>query len=371
MTTTLTNRLIIDVHCHFSLTRRHWTAKSPFAYERESPHPCAAYVSPRQMNRILSRLSRWYLARGRRISPDELDARGEQFQLRHLTTFRHVDRVVLLAFDEVHDDDGRSCGPARRSRDFGTDMYVANGLVHEWCRQYPGRFLFGASIHPYRRHDGRDAVALLDEVAAAGAVLIKWLPPVHNIDARDPRTVAFLRRCAELRLPLLVHYGAEFTLSTHRAQAADPRAMFDTLRALRREGQMPTVIVAHVATPVLWPFTPGTHFRQLVDALTGEFADAPLYADTSALAAPSKVYWLRKILSLPALWPKLVHGSDFPIPSVPLAFRRRLGRSYRKVVAEQSWIDRDLLLKRALGLPADVFTRAAGLLRMDGGRSAP
>jgi hypothetical protein len=150
----------------------------------------------------------------------------------------------------------------------------------------------------YRRHHGRNAIALLDEVAAAGAALIKWLPPVHNIDAHDPRTIAFLRRCAELRLPLLIHYGPEFTLGTHRPQAADPRAMFDTLRALRRDGTMPTVIVAHLATPVLWPFTPGTHFRQLVDALTGEFADAPLYADTSALAAPSKVYWLRKILAM-------------------------------------------------------------------------
>jgi hypothetical protein len=147
--------------------------------------------------------------------------------------------------------------------------------------------------------------------------------------------------------------------------------MFDTLRSLRREGAMPTVIVAHLATPVLWPFTPGTHFRQLTEALTGEFADAPLYADTSALAAPSKVYWLRKILALPALWPKLVHGSDFPIPSVPLAFRDRLGRSYRKIVAERNWIDRDILLKRALGLPDDVFTRAAGLLRITGGPTVP
>lgn len=354
-----TDRLTIDIHCHFVLTRRRWTEESPFAHERESQQPYAAYVSRRQLNRVMSVLARWLLNRGRRVGGDELDARYERFQLRHLATFRHVDRVVLLAFDEVHDDAGRSRGPARRRRDYGTDMYVSNGFVHALCRQYPDRFLFGASVHPYRRH----AVELLDEVTDAGAVLIKWLPPVQNIDARDPRTVAFLRRCSKLRLPLLVHHGAEYALGTQAREATDPAPMLETLRALRRDNAMPTVIIAHVATPILWPFTPGTHFYRLVEALTGEFADAPLYADISALASPSKLHWLKKILNMPALWPKLVHGSDFPIPPVPFAFRNRLGHKYRQIVAEKSWIDRDMLLKRALGLPDEIFTRAATLLR--------
>lgn len=359
-----TDPLTIDIHCHFSLTQRRWTEASPFAYERESRRPYASYASKRQMKRLLSRMARLYFFGGRNVSGDELDARFEQLQMHHLATFRRVDRVVLLAFDEVHDDAGYACGPIDEPEGLRTDMYVANGFVHALCRRYPDRFLFGASVHPYRRHNGKDAVALLGEVADAGAVLIKWLPPVHNIDAGDPRTVAFLRRCAELRMPLLVHYGPEYTLGTHNPEAADPAVMFDTLRRLRREGAMPTVIVAHLATPVVWPFTPGTHFRQLVAALTGEFADAPLYADISALASPSKIHWLWRVLDMPGLWFKLVHGSDFPIPSIPLAFRNRLGGAYREIVREKNWIDRDIQLKRALGLPDEVFTRAAMLLRM-------
>ena len=356
---------VIDVHCHFTLTARRWNEDSPFEFERGTATPFAAYNSPRHLNRIGQRLARRWVGRGRRLEGDALDARLEHLFLQHLTTFQQADRVVLLAFDEVHDDAGRSCGPAGRRRDFGTDMYVSNGFVVQMCRQHTDRFLFGASVHPYRP----DALDRLDAVVRAGAVLMKWLPPAHNIDAHDSRVMAFLRRCHAHRLPLLVHYGPEFTLTTHNRRAEDPRPMFQALRRLRAEGCMPTVIVAHVATPLLGPFTNDCAFRSLLAALTGEFADAPLYADVAALAAPSKIHGFREILRTPAVWPKLVYGSDFPIPCVPVAFRDRLGPRYRRVAAERNWIDRDVLLKRAVGLPDDVFTRAAGLLRLtpDGG----
>jgi len=337
--------LVIDIHCHLVVR------------DRKSPD---AYVSPRQMNRLGTRLLRWCLPRGQRAPGEDFDTWFERFQVEQLTTFRRVNRVVLLAMDAVHDDTGRPRGPARRRRDFGTDLYVSNEFVRDMCRRHPDRLLFGASIHPYRGN----ALALLDDVAAAGAVLVKWLPVVQNIDARDPRTVAYLRRCAELCMPLLVHYGPEFTLGTSRPDAADPAPMLETLRSLRRQLVMPTVIVAHLATPLLWPFTPAVHFHTLVEALTGEFADAPLYADIAALASPSKAHWLAKILDMPALWPKLVHGSDFPIPAVPRMFRRRLGTSYAAVITEENWIDRDYVLKRSLGLPDQVFTRAGDLLRV-------
>jgi hypothetical protein len=358
---------VIDVHCHFTLTARPWHEESPFAFERGPAVPFAAYNSPRHLNRLGQRLARRWIGRGRRLEGEALDARLETLFLRHLTTFQQADRLVLLAFDEVHDDAGRSRGPARRRGDAGTDLYVSNGFVLQMCRQHPDRFLFGASVHPYRP----DALARLDAVVEAGAVLMKWLPPSHNIDAADPRAAAFLRRCHEHGLPLLVHYGPEFTLSTHSRRAEDPQPMFETLRRLRRESRMPTVIVAHVATPLLGPFTNDGAFRLLLDALTGEFADAPLYADIAALAAPSKVHGFRTILRTPAVWPKLVYGSDFPIPCTPVAFRDLLGRQYHRIAAEPNWIDRDVLLKRAVGLPDHVFTRAAGLLRVQGADTEP
>ena len=355
---------IVDVHVHFSLTERRWREPSPFEFERDDRLPCSAYISRRQMGRLFSRIARRYVLRGQESFAGDLDAAFEQWQFKHLLEFEHVDRVVLLAFDEVYDDAGAPRGPATRRGEFATDMYVSNGLIHELCRRHPDRFLFGASIHPYRMHGRQNAVELLDEVAAAGAVLIKWLPTVQNIDASDPRSIAFLRRCAELRLPVLAHYGTEFTLVTNNAAAADPGPMLSALRKLRDEGAMPTVIVAHVATPMLWPVCSAAYHRTLLDALAGEFADQPLYADISGFTSPSKLHWLKSLLRRPEIWPKLVNGSDFPIPAASFLLRRRLRNGYKEIMAAQSWIDRDYLIKRTLGLPDSVFARAATLLRL-------
>ena len=131
-------------------------------------------------------------------------------------------------------------------RQLGSDLYTSNSLVRDLCRRHPGRFLFGASVHPYRP----DAVAYVEEVFAAGACLLKWIPLHHNINMEDPRTLAVLRKLAALGLPLLVHVGEEFTLTTQRPAYRSIEPLLEVLRTLRREGGMPGVIVAHAATPV-------------------------------------------------------------------------------------------------------------------------
>jgi len=208
------------------------------------------------------------------------------------------------------------------------------------------------------------AVDMLDEVAAAGAVLIKWLPLSQNIDVRDPRTVAFLRRAAEIGMPVLIHCGEEFTLGNMHPEFADPSGLLETLRLLRREDRMPTVIVAHAATPSTWPLRSDSTYRILADALTGEFADAPLYSDIAALALPNKVVFLRRLLRNERLRRKLVYGSDFPIPTFPTMLRPLLGQHYRSIRSCDSWLDRDVLLKQALGMDDEILNRAATILRI-------
>src|SRR5439155_26641699 len=120
----------------------------------------------------------------------ELDDLMNAAYARHLLTTGGIDRYVLLAFDAYHNDAGRRPPLPERSGDCGSDIFTSNSFIRRLCRNNPDRFLFGASIHPYRA----DALAALDEVAAAGACLLKWLPLHQNINVRDPRTVAFLRR---------------------------------------------------------------------------------------------------------------------------------------------------------------------------------
>ena len=126
---------------------------------------------------------------------------------------------------------------------------------------------------------------------------------------------------------------------------------------------MPTVSVAHVGTPCTWPLGSGRYYRMMLDALLGEFADAPLYADVAALALFTRARWLKRLARIPSIHRKLVYGSDFPIPPSADAFRWELGRQYREIAAIPNWIDRDAAIKSTLGLGDEVFARGGELLR--------
>jgi len=354
--------MIIDIHCHYTLTQRRAAAAADrFSFEPAEVNGQPAFdacLAPRVLHRLTWRAMQWLLGFDRRLGPGpELDERLAAWYERHLLATGPIDRCALLAFDAYHDDDGcRPPFPSSR-REHGSDMYTSNSLIRAQCRQHPGRYLFGASVHPYRAN----AVACVDEVFAAGACLLKWIPLHQNIDCRDPRTIAVLRRCAELGLPLLVHYGPEFTLATQHRRYVSIGPFLDVLRQLRREGCMPTVIVAHVATPVM-PLGSRRPHHALVNALLGEFADAPLYADISALTAWGKVEWLRRLAGMQELHGKLLFGTDFPVPLAMLRLRRRLGPAYPRVAGEPSWPQRTLHIYRHVGFNEIVFHRAATLL---------
>lgn len=359
--------MIIDVHCHHTLTRMLLTVAERFSFERDEPGDRAgdsrkvfptdfeSCVSPRALRRIS-----WRLARRLQGLPEDcavLDHHLAAEYRRHLEAPGPIDRFVLLAFDAVRDDEGR-CVPLPGPGDaFGSDIYTSNSLIRNLCRQHPERFLFGASVHPYRR----DAIACIEEVFAAGACLLKWIPLHQNIDVTDPRVVAVLRRCAELGLPLLIHMGDEFSLTMQRRQYRSVRPLLNTLRGLHAEGQMPCVIVAHGATPVL-PWGDRHSHRALLAAMTGDLAAAPLYADISALTVPAKVTYLRRLIRRPELHGKLLFGSDFPVPAILFRLWRDLGADYRRLARVASWPQRVAMVCRRLGFDEIVFQRAAELL---------
>lgn len=353
--------MIIDVHCHYTLTQRRATVADRFSFEPAARDGRPAYdscLAPRTLHRRITPVLQRMYGLDTRLKPGaELDRHLEAWYARHLCADGPVDRAVLLAFDAYHDDAGRRPPWPQRGRQLGSDMYTANTLVRDMCQRHPERFLFGASVHPYRE----DAVAGVDEVFAAGACLLKWIPQHQNIDCRDARTIAVMRRCAELGLPLLVHYGEEFTLTTQHPRFVRVEPFLDVLRQLRREGCMPTTIVAHVSTPVT-PLGSRATCRALISALLGEFADAPLYADISALTAWGKLGWLRRIARMQPLHSKLLFGTDFPVPLISFRLWRDLGRAYRQLAAEPAWPQRALKIYRHLGFNEIVFHRAAMLL---------
>ena len=322
-----TRRPIIDIHVHVL-----------------PPDACSdqAYVSTKQWNwppfllmRLRHRLRRQEAVGGNGIIRRHL--------ARAVADMRTVDRVVTLALDAVYDKAGR-----RDSR--RTNFYVANDYVFKLAKA-DDRFLPGASVNPRRR----DALEELDRCLELGAVLLKWLPNSQGFDPMDPSLVPFYRRMAQARLPLLCHTGPEYALTT-----ADRRlGRLESLRLALDEGV--TVIAAHGGGADILNL--GRAFHTAADML---LKHTNLYADTSAFTQPNRSFFLRRFLRHPELYPKLVHGSDVPLPIIPWLFLRSL--PFREIVRLSqvaSPIDRDCLIKQALGFPDSVFRRGSELLRMD------
>lgn len=251
-----------------------------------------------------------------------------------------LDAAVVLAMDAAHTDDGRLDEP-------NTHLHVTNDYAALLARRHP-KLLFGASVHPYRP----DAVAELERCVALGAVLVKWLPLVQNINPADDRCVPLYEAMAHHRLPLLCHTGGELTLFNIAPRYASPELLVPALR------RGVTVIAAHC----------GTRSRPFETDYLGEFMRLArehehLYGDTSALALPARSYAFGPLLKDEAVRAKLVHGSDWPVLAVP-PLRVGLWRALRLLLGERNWMRRDVKIKQALGFDEAYWRRAGGLLRL-------
>ncbi|RMF84000.1 MAG: hypothetical protein D6744_03790, partial [Planctomycetota bacterium] len=340
-------------------TRRRAAGTERFSFEPAEEDGRAALdscVAPR-----LHRQLKWRLL-GRALGVDASQPAGEALDAaldgvyeRHLR-LDPIDRYVLLAFDRYHDGAGRRPPFPSRRGVRASDIYTSNTLVRAACLRDPRRFLFGASVHPYRD----DAPRCVEEVFAGGACLMKWMPLHQNIDMCDERTLAVLEVCAELGLPLLYHFGPEFTLRTNHPEHEPIVNLFEALSILLRRGRMPITIVAHVATPTHALGDRASH-DMLLGALRGDFARRPLYADISALAALGKLPFLRRLAERTDLHHKLLFGSDFPVP--PALSLLATGAPYEpRPDAATEWPNAAVHAYRAAGFSEIVFHRAAELL---------
>ena len=250
--------------------------------------------------------------------------------------------AVILAQDEVHDDEGRAM------KDVGS-FYVPNDYVLALARKHP-EFLPAVSIHPARP----DALEELERCLLAGAVMMKCLPNCQNINCNDRRFTKFWERMAEAKLPLLAHTGGEHTLPVVRKDFADPRILTLPLEC------GVTVIAAHSATKS-GLFDP--EYFQVFAEMTRRFPN--LYGDTSAFNVPMRGRHVLECLREP-LASRLVHGSDFPVP-VNGHFAWGGGfvswSDFRRCQKIRNVLERDYQLKLAAGFPLEHFTRINSLLR--------
>lgn len=285
-------------------------------------------------------------------------------------------RWLLYAFDEAHDDRGRP-------RPDWSTFHVPDAYARAVAAAEPERFAWVASIHPCRE----DALARLDQALADGALAVKWLPSAMNIDLRDARLRPFYDRLAAARLPLIVHCGEE-----HAVPGAGRDDLGNPLLVRAPLAHGVRVIVAHCASlgraldldarrPVPQPAF--SLFARLMDEPQWQ---GLLLGDVSAVFQANRSPALWHTLLQRADWhPRLLHGSDYPLPGVgPLYRLGRLVRAGLLPEAEAAPLEAlragnpllfDLALKRRLrsagqGLADSVFDTRR-LLRREVAKVSP
>ncbi len=285
------------------------------------------------------------------VSRSELEKEGDNLiadrvaQL--LARSRFVKKAVVLALDGVVGKDGM----LDRNR---TEIYVPNEFVAGAVARHRN-LLFGASVNPYRK----DALERLTRVKAQGAVLVKWIPSVMEIDPADPRLKPFYLKLVELDLPLLTHAGQERSFSSALDNLCDP----DRLRLPLSLGVK--VIAAHIASTGKYQ---GERSSDRLARLMREYPN--LYSDVSSLTQINKHGYLKEALTRREFKGRLLYGTDFPLVDTALVspwyYAIRLSPKQLLTISRtlNPW-DADVLLKHSLGTPADVFSRSGQMLAQD------
>jgi hypothetical protein len=295
--------------------------------------------------RGLGRLTTPFFRRTMRLTRADLRGDLDRLYVERLLDYvrtSSLDAVALFAQDAVHREDG-SRWPERGTFFVPNDVVLNLAAIHS-------RILPVVSIHPARP----DALVELDRCVAAGAVALKLLPNCHDVECGLPGYRRFWERMAAHGLPLIAHTGGEHAIAEIRPALADPR----NLRVPLEAGV--TVIAAHCGTAS--GLVDRDYFPVFRDLL-GEFPN--LYGDNSAFNLPNRCHRLRACLR-PGVVERLVHGSDVPVPVFAhpgLLVGLLSVRAWWRLRRIRNPLERDYRLKRAMGFPDEVFTRAAQLLR--------
>eukprot|EP01060_Flectonema_neradi_P014067 TRINITY_DN20794_c0_g1_i1.p1 TRINITY_DN20794_c0_g1~~TRINITY_DN20794_c0_g1_i1.p1 ORF type:complete len:610 (+),score=85.33 TRINITY_DN20794_c0_g1_i1:235-1830(+) len=218
-------------------------------------------------------------------------------------------RSVVLAFDRVYNKDGEIDHDK-------TAMYVPNDHVVSMCSKYPDHMIPACSIHPYRK----DCVDELRRCHKLGIRIVKWLPNTQMIDPSCELCDPFYKAMKFFGMTLLCHTGAEHSI-TFCGVDDDLGNPLHLRRALDCGVR---VILAHCASEgtsidldSYWKSRCNSidlFYRMMAEKKYEEL----LFADISALTCFKRLKNLVKILDSTEIHSRLLYGSDYPVPCVPL-----------------------------------------------------
>jgi len=238
-----------------------------------------------------------------------------------------LDKAVVLAQDAVYDRRGNPDWDKTR-------FYIPNDYLFQVVARYPGRMIPCVSINP----DRADAIAELDRCAAKGAKVLKIHPPTQGVDLSEKKHAGFFRRCADLKMIVMVHTGHEHSAPIFDVGLADPRKLELALDSGC------TVVACHCGSG---RSTDRPDMLPAFLAMVRKYKN--LWGDTAVLGSLGRERDFQRLLADHDARERLLHGSDFPFPAVPIAFAKVIG--WKKAILLQAipnWMEQDFALKEAL-----------------------
>jgi len=291
----------------------------------------------------------------RKISPERI----KEHMLKVITKSKDVDKCVLLAMDQVYDENGKVYD--QYGWDKKTHLYVPNSCVIGLAKEND-HILFGASVHPYRPNWQDELQYCLEN----NAVLCKWIPSSQQIDLMHPLCIPFFEKLAKEKLPLLCHVGPEAAIPPYDKVSQElnsPRLLRNALDA------GVTVIAAHAALPLLPPpFESEKPYLELVALFQEAKSDWKLYADISAInLGPRGKYIDRLKKDIPPNC--LLFGSDYPIPILDISQEPHLSlghwlKHFFETITVRNPLDKNYRLIEHMDFNGAIFHNASTILRL-------
>ncbi|VVE55100.1 amidohydrolase family protein [Pandoraea sputorum] len=212
-----------------------------------------------------------------------------------------------------------------KARDARTTMgfHVSNDTVAQFCQTHGPRFIGFAAVDPH--HGG----AALDELERAVKTLgLRGLNVQgfeHMLPINDARLMALYGKCAELGIPVNIHCGMNFSLSS-KAIYGHPMALDDVL------GAFPELRVC--ASPPGWPW--------ITELVAMAWRHPNLWIGLSAvrpklLATPHSGYELLLQYGRSRLKDRILFGSGFPMLPVERSIQEVLSLGLSEDVATR-WL---------------------------------
>jgi uncharacterized protein len=198
---------------------------------------------------------------------------------------------------------------------------VPNGYVVQLAEKYPDIFLPVISVHPYRT----DALPELERWAKAGVKYVKWLPNAMGMDPASPAIEPFYRKMKEHQMILLSHAGEE-----QAVEAEEDQRLGNPLLLRKPLDMGIRVIIAHTASlGTCADLDNGGGMKARCFDLFLRMMEEPryvglLFGEISAMLQFNRMPEpMLTILKRQDLHPRLVNGSDYPLPAINFLIRTR------------------------------------------------